>query len=415
MLEKIGTILFSSNQIQKYKKFSRILFIIGILLTIYFPLLSEIIKPIEKQLRFGVRKNTQYTKSLIQEDLITYFNKFHNNNNNNDFNKKISDSLNFSYSIFKNDPFRKYNTIYTKNILSPRGERIKFIMINIIYDLTQKIETQFKLNFVFYSLINFLSKNIHKEGLAKDVQFNYISKELFYSFPFEALTLLTNGKFNKKIGNGQFIDYVINIDISEFDIENEDKKIYFEIFGKDSELIDLDFYNNVITHMSYVLFDEKFVNERFTTNKINKKYKKKLMSIFDLNSNVIQFFFNKKIYCLEMMNIIKNLFGNFLMINKNINANNLLISNSFNSILIKNKNKFENEIKIKKNNNLNFKIKKKIDAEKIKNYYQFSYGLETLIRALSVEEIDIFRGEYHYILTDVRKFIGYKFLFLPIF
>ena len=278
MLEKNGTILFSSNQIQKYKKFSRILFIIGILLAIYFPLLSEIIKPIEKQLRFGVRKNTQYTKSLIQEDLITYFNTFHNKNNNNDFNKKISDSLNFSYSIFKNDPFRKYNTIYTKNILSPRGERIKFIMINIIYDLTQKIETQFKLNFVFYSLINFLSKNIHKEGLAKDVQFNYISKELFYSFPFEALTLLTNGKFNEKIGNGQFIDYVINIDISEFDIENEDKKIYFEIFGKDSELIDLDFYNNVITHMSYVLFDEKFVNERFTTNlfKINKKYKKKI-------------------------------------------------------------------------------------------------------------------------------------------
>ena len=371
MLEKIGVIIFSSNKIPQYKKISRILFIIGILLAIYFPLLSEIIKPIEKQLRYGVRKNNKYTKQLIQEDLITYFNTFqtlNNNNNNYNFNNKISDSLNFSYSIFKNDPFRKYNTIYTKNILSPRGERIKFIMINIIYDLSQNIESQFKLNFAFYSLINFLSKNIHKEGLAKDVQFNYISKELFYLFPSEALNLLTNGKFNKKIGNGQYIDYVINIDISEFEIEKENKKIYFEIFGKDSELIDLDFYNNVITHLSYIVFNEKFVDERFTTNlfKINKKFKKNLMSIFDLNSNVIQFILNKKIYCLEMMNIIKNIFGNFLMINKNINTNNLFISNSFNSILIKNKNKFKYEIKNDNNNNNinNFKIKKKLSLKK---------------------------------------------------
>ena len=48
-------------------------------------------------------------------------------------------------------------------------------------------------NFVFYALLHYLNDKKNIYWLAKDIQINYVTKELFDENPKECFELLTNG------------------------------------------------------------------------------------------------------------------------------------------------------------------------------------------------------------------------------
>ena len=107
--------------------------------------------------------------------------------------------------------------LFTKNIISPRGKKQHLIQINLIYDKIKNLEKTKKSNFVFYALIKFLTEKNNKNilWLSKDIQINYITKELFDTKAEECIDLLTKGKHNERIEQGKYISAIYNFDLSE--------------------------------------------------------------------------------------------------------------------------------------------------------------------------------------------------------
>ena len=111
------------------------------------------------------------------------------------------------------------------------------------------------------------------------------------------------------------------------------------------------------------------------------------------------------------------------MINNKINTNHLLITKNKNSILIKiiptniTKNYTNSHYLNNKTNALNqmknySKIEQSIDPT-ILFRYRFIIGVfELIIKGISRDEIDLFRGQYFYILLDPKIFVGYYYLFI---
>ena len=209
MLEKITNQIFAEKKMKKFLKISRIAFFLGLVLVLAFPLLSRHIKIEEKQLRNTSLFSRKINNNDFSNNYNTYF--FHP-----DYNDEI---LNFCTKIFKNTTNIKYNDIFTKNIISPRGKKLHLIQINLIYDTKKNIEIAKKSNFVFYTLIKYLSDKNNIAWLAKDIQINYISKELFDENPKECYELLTNAKYNERLKQGIIISAIYNFDLSEIDLE----------------------------------------------------------------------------------------------------------------------------------------------------------------------------------------------------
>ena len=389
MLEKVTVQIFSEKKMKRMIKLSKISFFLGILLTIAFPLLSENIKIEEKQLR----NTALFSHKISNSQFSSYYRAYFSQPDSND------ETYSFCTQIFNNTRNIPYNKIFTKNIISPRGKKQHLIQINLIYDKIKNLEKTKKSNFVFYALIKFLTEKNNKNilWLSKDIQINYITKELFDTKAEECIDLLTKGKHNERIEQGKYISAIYNFDLSEIDIENLNTFL-IKIVGINSEHVDIDFYKMIIAN-----FQVNFNNMEYkiTTNEpvLSQQTRNNFLSVLSNFNDVIKQLYPKKEYKNKYIYIIENILNNFFLINNDINTNHLLVTQNFNSILIK-------TIGLPKNLSRD---------RKINSYYNLIGTILLMIKGMSVEEIDIFRGLYFYILSSPTQCIGYFYLFVLIF
>ena len=419
MLIKLGAYLLTLKKIDKLKKISEILFYLGIILVFAFPLISEQTFIEEKQL-----KNTPILRRTIDKNTFTknyreYLSAMNNTN------VTTNSILSFCLNILIGKEKKSYNYIYTKEILSPRGEKLKFIQINLIYDphLENK-QPVLSAHIVFYTLMKFYSDPNNVPWLSKDIQFNYVTKELFYEHPKECYELLISAKHNKKVSFGQKISGILNIDLTEFDIDNFEK-FSFRFHGINSEQIDMDYYK-----MIYDNFISTFANaHRFTTHDciLSKRATSIITNFLKIPAFLFEKFLDSELYTKYILYAINYILSNFFLINNNINTNHLLVTRNKNSILMKiirNNNTFSYMNYLISHNTTNiFNISNKnINRTEFSTYhdilirYRYVVGaFELIIKGISRAEIDIFRGQYFYILVDPKKFVGYYYLFILVF
>ena len=387
MLEKITNQIFVEKKMKKMLKISKIAFFIGVATAIAFPLLSKNIKIEEKQLR----NTSLFARKIDNSQFTSYFKTYFYEPNYQD------DIYNFCTSIFRNTSNIPYNKIFTKNILSPRGKKIHLIQINLIYDKFNNLENTKNTNFVFYALMKFLSekKNIH--WLAKDIQINYVTKELFDEKPKECYELLTSAKYNQRVEQGKIIHAIYNFDLSEIDLDNLNTFL-IKIVGINSEHVDIDFYKMVVSN-----FQTNFNNNKdfkITTHEtvLSDTVKKNILFVLNTFNDIIKNFFNKVDYKNKYIYIIQDIINDYFLINNKITTNNLLITNSFNSMLIKTTGKYIYNSK----------------ERKYTSYYNLLGTIILMIKGMNTEEIDIFRGLYFYIFSSPYQCIEYTYLFILI-
>ena len=233
MLERAGSVIFDESKLDKYKKITNYIFLIGILSIIAIPLLGENNYIIEKQL-----KDAQINSSIKnKEQFILLLKQYFEMTSE----ESINDSIYiFCEEIFTQSPNISYNKIISKFFHSPRGEKVKFMIINLIYDKNlYNREIIKKANSLFYFLMKYLSEYEQIQWLGKDIQINYITSELFYNHPKEAFEKITNGKYNKLVSKGMIIESILNIDLNEFDVENIGQFL-IKSNGVNSEYVDME-------------------------------------------------------------------------------------------------------------------------------------------------------------------------------
>ena len=405
---------------KKIHNCSEILFYFGVILIFAFPLISENTFIEEKQL-----KNTPlFSRDINKDNFIQCYREYlsalnHTMNITNEI-------LQFCLDILTGKENRPYNYVYTKEIMSPRGEKLKFIQINLIYDSKLKNkDIMFRANIIFYTILKFYNDQNNIPWLSKDIQFNYITKELFYDHPFECYELLINGKYNKRVSYGQKISGIINIDLTEFDIDNF-QKFSLRFHGINSEQIDMDYYK-----MIYDNFISTFASaHKFIThdNILSERAIKNIKIFLKIPSLIFKFFFSMEPdnYIKYILYAINNILSNFFMINNHINTNHLLVTKSKNSILMKiipknitqnhtntpifNNNNTTNISNLDNQNNNKSKIEQSIDHTILYRYRYIIGVFELIIKGISRDEIDLFRGQYFYILLDPKIFVGYYYL-----
>ncbi len=422
MFIKVVSSILTSKKIEKFHKISEILFYLGIILIFAFPLLSEQTFIEEKQLKNTPILSRDIDKDIFIQSYREYLSVLNGTNSITNTNK----ILEFCINVLMGKEKKPYNYIYTKEILSPRGDKLKFIQINLIYDPNLKNkESMLRANIVFYSILKFYSDQNNIPWLSKDIQFNYITKELFDEHPFECYELLTNGKYNKRASFGQRISGIVNIDLTEFDIDNFEK-FSLSFHGINSEQIDMDYYK-----MIYDNFISTFANaEKFVTheNILSKRAEKNIEIFLKIPSFCFKKILQPTLYTKYILYAINNILSNFFMINNNFNTNHLLVTQSKNSILMKiiSKNVTENNTNIQNKTNMNNestlnqtkndeKVKKSIDHTILFRYRYIIGVFELIIKGISRDEIDLFRGQYFYILLNPKIFVGYYYLFILIF
>ena len=417
MLIKLANYCLTTKKIHNC---SEILFYFGVILIFAFPLISENTFIEEKQL-----KNTPlFSRDINKDNFIQCYREYlsalnHTMNITNEI-------LQFCLDILTGKENRPYNYIYTKEIMSPRGEKLKFIQINLIYDSKLKNkDIMFRANIIFYTILKFYNDQNNIPWLSKDIQFNYITKELFYEHPFECYELLINGKYNKRVSYGQKISGIINIDLTEFDIDNF-QKFSLRFHGINSEQIDMDYYK-----MIYDNFISTFASaHKFIThdNILSERAIKNIKIFLKIPSLIFKFFFSMEPdnYIKYILYAINNILSNFFMINNHINTNHLLVTKSKNSILMKiipknitqnhtntpifNNNNTTNISNLDNQNNNKSKIEKSIDHTILYRYRYIIGVFELIFKGISRDEIDLFRGQYFYILLDPKIFVGYYYL-----
>lgn len=392
MLNKIGNVFLSEERIEKFKYITNKLFIVGLLVIIFFPSFSKKINIIEKFYMNSSQINYQNNFKDFQDSYIKYMKASLQEINNDDV-------LKFSKTPFINNDIQQNNIIYTKNFNSVRGAKRKFIMINLIYEKTNLIKEN-KSNAMFYSFMKFLSDKQNIQWLSKDIQINYVNKKLFYENIYYSFDLLTSNK-NTKIESGQTIESIFNFDLSKLDLEKINK-ILLNINGLNSECLDLDIYkllqdnfNNIFQENSLIVNTKKILS-KFQTNFL-KKFFTEIGSII----KTIYSKYNPNDYSSRYLYIINNLIYNNLFIDNSINLNHLLISNNYNSIFIE----IIPKIDIYQDNENN--------AIKFRKYFYFIIAFERIIKTFSKNEIDDFRGEFFYIISDSNNYIDY-FHLVPI-
>ena len=416
MLIKLANYCLTTKKIHNC---SEILFYFGVILIFAFPLISENTFIEEKQL-----KNTPlFSRDINKDNFIQCYREYlsalnHTMNITNEI-------LQFCLDILTGKENRPYNYVYTKEIMSPRGEKLKFIQINLIYDSKLKNkDIMFRANIIFYTILKFYNDQNNIPWLSKDIQFNYITKELFYEHPFECYELLINGKYNKRVSYGQKISGIINIDLTEFDIDNF-QKFSLRFHGINSEQIDMDYYK-----MIYDNFISTFASaHKFIThdNILSERAIKNIKIFLKIPSLIFKFFFSMEPdnYIKYILYAINNILSNFFMINNHINTNHLLVTKSKNSILMKIipknitqnhtntpifNNNTTNISNLDNQNNNKSKIEQSIDHTILYRYRYIIGVFELIIKGISRDEIDLFRGQYFYILLDPKIFVGYFYL-----
>ena len=388
MLEKACNIIFAEKRLPKIYRLSSISFLCGIILIIIFPLINEKIHIEEKHLR----NTSLFSKNIGYTNFDKYAQSYFYEQTQND---KI---YHFCHQIFNNSTNVPYNHIFSYDILSPRGKKYHLIQINLIYDKTLKtFEIMKKSNFVFYSLIRYLSDEDHITWLSKDLQFNYVSKELFDDHPKECFERLTAGNYNKKIEDGKIISAIYNFDLSEIDIEHL-YKFLLKIVGVNSELVDIDFYRMVLANFQANFKDGQL---QATTNQevFSPSAKKFVFKILNIFGGLVGNFVNVKDYKDKYYYLLENILNDFFLINNKINTNHLLVTNGYNSILIK----------------TTGKTKPQTSDKQMISCYNLIGTVLIMIKGMTNEQVDLFRGLYFYLLTSPYHCIGYFYLFVLIF
>jgi hypothetical protein len=428
MLAKLGNLLVDENKINKYKKISFVLFLVGLFLFISFPLLSNRIFIIEKLIKNSQGLNNQLNFNFYQNSVKSYFDMISKNNNNdqNSYSNLSPKTINLD-TLFQNIFNSPNNSedIFTTEINSLRGDRTRFIMINLIFDnnnsTSASASSKFN-SFPIYSLINHFSVKENYHWLAKDIQFNFIPKTLFYNKPEITIEKLTTGTWNKKIKEGQSCECILNFDLNQFDFENINHFL-IKINGANSESVDMDYYKMMFDNLI-----QFFPEDRITTVSPVFSYFLKFYVLKNVLRNVgywIQGLFPKENnnlikYDDDFIYFLENIFNNYLLVGNKINTNHLLISKGFNSMLIKIINS-----KSKNNKSLSadatsteigkYNDKEFLNSKKYRDAFNFLLAMERIIKGISKNEIDLFRGEYHYLLSNSHSFVGVGFfLFIPV-
>jgi hypothetical protein len=375
MLAKFGNVLLNESKIEKYKKISSLLFFLGILVFLFLPLFSNRIFIVEKQL-----KNSDIFFNQIE---INFF-----------FQK--------AQEILK---VKKHN-LNSVEINSQRGERNKFIMINSIYDAnSNRISDLYPIYFLIYHFS--ISDNIR--WLTKDIQFNFIPREQFYLNSKIILEDLTSDK-NNKVKEGQMIHSVINIDFSQLRFE-ENEKILMKINGANSENIDMDFYKTFYDNfLKSGYLEENLSTIESSFKERNKFYLRNIL--YNIGSLIVGLVpkdpSNYIEYTSDYLYFLENIFENYFIANEQINTNHLLISQGFNSILIKAQKNYQAHEGTKQITKVNL-------SQTFKKAFEFVCLMERVIKNMSKSEIENFRGDFNYILTNSHSFVGIGFfLFIPI-
>ena len=418
MLIKIGSLFLKRENIAIMTIISEFFFYFGILVIFAFPLISEQTFIEEKQL-----KNTPLLSRDIDKDnfIQSYREYLSALNHTKNISNKI---LEFCLDVLMGKENKSYNHIYTKEIMSPRGEKLKFIQINLIYDPNLKNkEIMLRANIVFYTILKFYSDKNNIPWLSRDIQFNYITKELFYEHPFECYELLISGKYNKRVSFGQKISGIINIDLTEFDIDNF-QKFSLRFHGINSEQIDMDYYKMIYDNfISTFASAHKFITHE---NILSRRAINAIRIFLKFPSFIFQKQLEPELYIKYILFAINNILSNFFMINNHINTNHLLVTKNKNSILMKiipknitqnyiNIPNFDNKTSIFNINKNISKIEQSIDHTILFRYRYIIGVFELIIKGISRDEIDLFRGQYFYILLDPKVFVGYYYLFILFF
>ena len=418
MLIKIGSLFLKRENIAIMTIISEFFFYFGILVIFAFPLISEQTFIEEKQL-----KNTPLLSRDIDKDnfIQSYREYLSALNHTKNITNKI---LGFCLDVLMGKENKSYNHIYTKEIMSPRGEKLKFIQINLIYDPNLKNkEIMLRANIVFYTILKFYSDKNNIPWLSRDIQFNYITKELFYEHPFECYELLISGKYNKRVSFGQKISGIINIDLTEFDIDNF-QKFSLRFHGINSEQIDMDYYKMIYDNfISTFASAHKFITHE---NLLSQRAINAIRIFLKFPSFIFKKQLEPELYIKYILFAINNILSNFFMINNHINTNHLLVTKNKNSILMKiipkkitqnyiNIPNFDNKTSIFNINKNISKIEQSIDHTILFRYRYIIGVFELIIKGISRDEIDLFRGQYFYILLDPKVFVGYYYLFILFF
>ena len=366
MLNNFLGVVIDESKLDTFKKISNILFILGIISIIALPLFGKNLYITEKQL-FNANLFDFIDTNKFSDYQFKYFSMSEE--------EKLNDSLyKFCDGFFLQSNSTPYNKINSRIFHSPRGEKIKFIMINLIYNqnLSNFVNLK-KANSIFYVLIKFISDYNFTQWLAKDIQINYITSELFYDNPNEAYEKLTNGKYNKLISKGMTIDGILNIDLNEFNVGNIEK-LLIKFNGVNSELVDMDYLTMFIQSLKTKYKKNGIFS--VTNYKLPDKIKDILKLVFDNIGILFKNFIKIKTYSKNIIYLIENIFENFFMINEKINTNHIFISNNYNSILFK----------IKSNNS---EISHVINEQKINDYYSITNSLYIYLKVINNVEIDI--------------------------
>ena len=421
MLIKILSFLVLSRIMHGFSEF---LFFLGIILIFAFPLISEKTFIEDMQLKNTGLSSRDLHNDIFKENYKEYLSAL------NSTSKITNKILKFCLDVLMGTENKPYNYIYTKEIISPSGEKLKFIQINLIYDPNLKNkESMLRSNIVFYNLLKFYSDQNNIHWLSSEIQFNYVTKKLFYDHPLECYDLLNNGKYNKRVSFGQKISGIVNIDLTEFDIDNF-QKFSMRFHGINSEQIDMDYYKMI--YDNFISIFGKNYNYKFDTydSILSPKAKNNIKQFLQKPSLLFKLFlnFDQNFYETYILYAIDNILSNFFMINNKINTNHLLVTKSKNSILIKiisNITKYRNYMNKNISHSSNtidiFNHQNNSKSEHEENFtiltrYRFIIGVfELIIKGMSRDEIDLFRGQYFYILVDPKVFVGYYYLFILFF
>ena len=432
MLNKLGKVLLSKSKLNKIKFVFFITSLLSLIVFVSIPFWEENIYIVEKQMKVSDNHSNDITESeylVVNSTLNNLINAKKDSITFKDNNIEIAEFLLllFKSSIKLNKKLFKLNNnknILSYKVISPRGDRKRTILLNFIVDdnkntffsdnnLSKKVINNLSLIFNF---LNYFQDSKKTTWLAKDIIVSIIPYSLFYHSPLSILNAFNDFAFfnyGKK-------DFILNLDIDNINFSttnnNSISNFIINYNGANSETVDMDYYKMIYDNLSSRFdkncilsnYDDILFNNNLEKNKIDNKniisssMIKSVVENFGNSTNnlneikdILQRYLGFKLggkfdYKANMSYFLKSLYSVFFMPYK-LDANNLLVSKGINSITIKSK--------ITNLNTSSFN-------SNIVYYIEFFKSLENIIKGLSIVEIEIFRGQYHYILTSNSTFVG---------
>ena len=408
IITKIADIVTNPQNITKFHRISGLLYIISILLFICLPYFSQKDGITEKNLRntdiyssnLSINQFEQNSYEFLQNLLKfvsedKYISKY-------SIIQKLFENLNINKEIFDIDSEK----VYSFNIPSLVNERNKYILITFIYDTDGSLPINKNL-YLVYNLLKYFENKDNYRWIAKDIKILLVSKDLYANKPKNLTKLIEDSPYFTETK----LDFALNFEIDD-DLHDSDQ-IILGISGKNSENIDLDFYKLIMDNLSLNFMD----HIRTFEDSISEETKTLLESSFRfMDDSFVKMFasqFTTKPYVEYEKNfiyLIESVIECFLK-PKPLNFNHLLISKNFNSLSITTLGGGGTRDDLINDKHFFYSYKKKIQKN-----FQFFQALEKIIRGMNFVELQIFRGNYNYIMTSPSSYITFEIMFIiPLF